>query len=360
MQAAVLYEPNTPLRIETFELPELGPDHVRVKLVASGVCHSDWHIIKGDWPHIPIPSILGHEGAGVVEEIGSAVTGIAVGDHVVLSWKRNCGLCEMCQKGFPNLCDEVPDDRTLPHVPGTGQRMRKLLGLGTFSTATVVPKDVVIPIDKAVPLAQAALIGCGVLTGVGAVINTAKVEPGASVAIFGCGGVGLNCIQGAVLAGAEPIIAIDLRANKLEMAKAFGATHTIDASREDPIDRVREITGGPGAHYAFEAIGLTGEPFRQAIECTRKRGVTVFVGHAPHNTPVDFDARLLMPEKMVIGSMYGTARPHVDIPRLIALYRAGKLKLDELVTKSFALDRVNEAFQALASGQVARSVLTLA
>ncbi len=224
----------------------------------------------------------------------------------------------------------------------------------------MVPQDVVIPIDKSVPLAQAALIGCGVLTGVGAVINTAKVEPGASVAVFGCGGVGLNCIQGAVLAGAEPIIAVDLRDNKLEMGRAFGATHTVNAGEEDPIERIREITGGKGAHYAFEAIGLTGEPFRQAIQCTRKRGVTVFVGHAPHHTPVDFDARMLMPEKSVIGSMYGTARPHVDIPRLIALYQRGRLKLDELVTRSYPLAEVNQAFEALSAGEVARSVLTLA
>jgi S-(hydroxymethyl)glutathione dehydrogenase / alcohol dehydrogenase len=359
MQAAVLYEPNTPLRIEEFELPELGPQHVRVKVVASGVCHSDWHVVKGEWPHVALPAILGHEGAGVVEAVGSAVSGIAVGDHVVLSWKRNCGLCEMCQKGFPNLCDEMPDAATLPRLAGDGRAINKLAGLGTFATATVVTQDVVIPIDKSVPLAQAALIGCGVLTGVGAVINTAQVEPGASVAIFGCGGVGLNCIQGAVLAGALPIIAVDLRANKLEMATAFGATHTVNAAEEDPIARIQAITGGPGAHYAFEAIGLTGEPFRQAIECTRKRGVTVFVGHAPQGTAVDFDARMLMFEKTVIGSMYGTARPHVDIPRLIALYQSGRLKLDELVTRTYPLAGINEAFEALGAGQVARSVLTI-
>jgi S-(hydroxymethyl)glutathione dehydrogenase / alcohol dehydrogenase len=360
MKAAVLYEPNTPLRIEEFDLPELAPEHVRVKLVASGVCHSDWHIVKGEWPHIPIPSVLGHEGAGVIEEVGAAVRDIAVGDHVVLSWKRNCGLCEMCQKGFPNLCDELPDERTFPRFKGSNRVMKKLLGLGTFSTETIVPQDVVIRIDREVPLPQAALIGCGVLTGVGAVINTAKVEPGASVAVFGCGGVGLNCIQGAVLAGATPIIAVDLRDNKLEMGRAFGATHAVNAANEDPVARIQEITGGPGAHYAFEAIGLTGEPFRQSIECTRKRGVTVFVGHAPHGTPVDFDARMLMFEKTVIGSMYGTARPHVDVPRLIALYRSGRLKLDELVTRTYPLEQVNDAFAALAEGQVARSVLAIA
>ena len=360
MRAAVLYQPNTALVIEEFDLPPTGPHHVRVGLVASGVCHSDWHIVKGEWPHIPIPTILGHEGAGVVEEVGAEVTGVAVGDHVVLSWKRNCGQCEMCQRGYPNLCDDVPDERTFPRFRGSDRTMRKLLGLGTFSTSTVVPQDVVIPIDQDVPLQQAALIGCGVMTGVGAVLNTARVEAGASVAVFGCGGVGLNCIQGAALAGAQPIIAVDLRANKLDMARLFGATHTVDASEVDPVERIRELTGGAGAHYAFEAIGLTGEPFRQSIECTRKRGVTVFVGHAPHSTPVDFDARMLMPEKMVIGSMYGTCRPRVDVPRLIGLYQAGKLKLDELVTRTYPLEQVNQAFAALAEGQVARSVLSMA
>jgi S-(hydroxymethyl)glutathione dehydrogenase/alcohol dehydrogenase len=181
-----------------------------------------------------------------------------------------------------------------------------------------------------------------------------------SVAVFGCGGVGLNCIQGAALAGAEPIIAVDLRDNTREMATRFGATHPVNAVDGDPVARIQEITGGPGVHYAFEAIGLVGEPFRQAIECTRKRGVTVFVGHAPHKTPVDFDARMLMPEKMVIGSMYGTCRPRVDVPRLIGLYQAGKLKLDELVTRTYPLAQVNEAFAALGEGQVARSVLTMA
>jgi S-(hydroxymethyl)glutathione dehydrogenase/alcohol dehydrogenase len=360
MRGAVLYEPNTALVIEEFDLPPTGPHHVRVRLVASGVCHSDWHIVKGEWPHIPIPTILGHEGAGIVEEVGAEVTGVTVGDHVVLSWKRNCGQCEMCQRGYPNLCDDVPDERTFPTFRGSDRSMRKLLGLGTFSTSTVVPQDVVIPIDKDVPLQQAALIGCGVMTGVGAVLNTARVAAGASVAVFGCGGVGLNCIQGAALAGAQPIIAVDLRANKLAMARLFGATHTVDASEVEPVERIRELTGGPGAHYAFEAIGLTGEPFRQSIECTRKRGVTVFVGHAPHSTPVDFDARMLMPEKTVIGSMYGTCRPRVDVPRLIGLYQAGKLKLDELVTRTYPLEQVNEAFTALAQGQVARSVLSMA
>jgi S-(hydroxymethyl)glutathione dehydrogenase/alcohol dehydrogenase len=359
MKAAVLYEVKTPLQIEEFDLPPVGPDQVLVRLVASGVCHSDWHVVKGDWPHIPIPAILGHEGAGVVEETGQAVTGVKTGDHVILTWKLSCGVCEMCQQGYPNLCDRPPDTRYLPRLRRTQEPMNKMVGLGTFGTYTVVPQEAVIPIDPDMPLEQASLLGCGVMTGVGAVINTAKVQPGRSVAVFGCGGVGLNCIQGAALAGAEPIIAVDILDNKLELSRLFGATHTINSAREDPVARIREISGGPGVHYAFEAIGLVSDPFVQTILCTRKRGVTVYVGHAPFNTPVALDARMLMHEKTVIGSYYGTARPHVDFPRLIKLYQAGKLKLDELVTRRYPLEQVNDAFQALANGEVARSVLTV-
>lgn len=359
MKAAVLYEAKTPLKVEDFDLPETGSGQVLVKLMASGVCHSDWHVAKGDWPHIPIPTILGHEGAGIVEEVGANVRGIQKGDHVVLTWKLSCGVCEMCQRGFPNLCDLPPDTSGLPRLRGTGQTMNKMVGLGTFGTYTLVSQESVVPIDKDVPLEQASLIGCGVMTGVGAIVNTAKVEPGCSVAVFGCGGVGLNCIQGAALVGAEPIIAVDILDNKLEMARLFGATHTVNASQEDPVARIQEISGGPGAHYAFEAIGLSGEPFVQSILCTRKRGMTVYVGHAPFNTPVALDARMLMHEKMVIGSYYGTARPHVDFPRLIKLYKTGKLKLDELVTRVYSLEEVNDAFEALAKGEVARSVLAL-
>jgi len=359
MKAAVLYDINTPLQIEQFDLPDIEDDQVRVRLVASGVCHSDWHVIKGEWLFVNLPTILGHEGAGVVEEIGSAVHNIKKGDHVVLSWKRNCGLCEMCQVGYPNLCDEPHDSRALPQFPDSDRTMDKFNGLGTFSTETIVPQDVVIPIDKEIPFSQAALVGCGVMTGVGAALNTANVQPGKSVAVFGCGGVGLNVIQGARIAGAEPIIAVDIMDRKLELGKQFGATHTVNSSQVDPVEAIRELTHGQGVHYAFEAIGLVGAPFKQSILCTRKRGVTVYVGHAPENTPVDFDARILMMEKTVIGSFYGTCRPRVDFPRLLNLYKAGKLKLDELVTRVYPLEEVNDAFVALGKGEVARSVLDL-
>ena len=359
MKAAVLYDINTPLQIEQFDLPNIEADQVRVRLMASGVCHSDWHVVKGEWPFVPLPTILGHEGAGVVEEVGPAVHTVKVGDHVVLSWKRNCGLCEMCQGGYPNLCDEPADQRGLPRFPGSARTMNKFNGLGTFATETIVPQDVAIAINKEIPLAQAALVGCGVMTGVGAALNTARVQPGKSVAVFGCGGVGLNVIQGAAIAGAEPIIAVDIMDNKLELGKQFGATHTVNSAQVDPVEAIRELTNGLGVHYAFEAIGLVPAPFKQAILCTRKRGITVYVGHAPENTPVDFDARMLMPEKLVIGSMYGTCRPRVDFPRLLNLYQAGKLKLDELVTRVYPLEGINEAFVALGKGEVARSVLDL-
>ena len=358
MKAAVLYEPETPLQMEQLDLNEPGPTEVLVKMMASGVCHSDWHVVKGEWSHMELPMILGHEGAGVVESVGPGVTSVKPGDHVILSWKTSCGLCEMCQKGWPNLCDNSPTVRSKPVVRATGAPMNQMIGLGTFGSYTVVPEVAAVRIDEDIPFPQAALVGCGVMTGVGAAITTAQVQPGSTVAVFGCGGVGLNCIQGAAIAGATSIIAVDLLESKLELGRQFGATDTVDASQVDPVERIRELTGGPGVHYAFEAIGLVEAPFVQSIQCTRKRGVTVWVGHAPTDTPVTIDARLLMPEKTIIASMYGSARPQIDFPRLLNLYKAGKLKLDELITRRFPVEEVNLAFEVLGRGEVARSVLT--
>ena len=357
MKAAVLYSPHTSLRIEELDLNEPGPGEVLVKMMASGVCHSDWHVVKGEWDHMPLPSVLGHEGAGVVEAVGPGVTNVKPGDHVVLSWKTSCGLCEMCQRGWPNLCDRSPAPSSKPSVRASGAAINQMAGLGTFGSYTAVPEVAAVPIDKDVPFAQAALVGCGVTTGVGAAINTASVQPGSTVAVFGCGGVGLNCIQGSAIAGATTIIAVDLLDNKLELGREFGATQVVNASREDVVERIRELTGGVGVHYAFEAIGLVEAPFVQSIRCTRKRGVTVWVGHAPNNTPVTIDARDLMQEKTVIGSMYGSARPQLEFPRLLDLYKAGRLKLDELITHRFPLEDVNSAFEVLGRGEAARSVL---
>jgi S-(hydroxymethyl)glutathione dehydrogenase/alcohol dehydrogenase len=358
MRAAVAYKPNTPLVFEEVELEKPGPTEVLVRLMASGVCHSDWHILKGEWGDALFPLILGHEGAGVVDTVGSDVRNVKPADHVILAWRSSCGICEMCQRGWPVLCNNSPTVHARPKVRGTTTTLAGAAGLGTFAGYALVPEVAAVKIDPDIPFAQASLVGCGVMTGVGAAINTAQVHPGSTTAVFGCGGVGLNVIQGCAIAGAETIIAVDMLDNKLEIAKSFGATHSVNAGREDPVERIRELTGGTGVHYAFEAIGLVPEPFLQSILCTRKRGVTTWVGHAPLNTPVTIDARALMPEKMVMGSMYGTARPHIDFPRLLNLYKAGKLKLDELITRRFKLEEADEAFAVLGRGEVARSVLT--
>ncbi|MCI0769336.1 MAG: Zn-dependent alcohol dehydrogenase [Chloroflexi bacterium] len=357
MKAAVLYEPKTPLKLVELDLDEPGPGEALVKIMSSGVCHSDWHVIKGDWGNIPMPCVLGHEGAGIVEAVGQGVSTVKTGDHVILSWMASCGTCESCQSGYPNLCQRPPAAQAKVRLKGESEALYQMAGLGTFSAYTVVPEVAAVPIDKSIPFPQAALVGCGVTTGVGAAINTARVGAGSTVAVFGCGGVGLNCIQGAVIAGAVQIIAVDMLDNKLDLGREFGATDTVNASREDPVARIKELTGGQGVHYAFEAIGLVAEPFVQSVLCTRRRGVTVWVGHAPLDTPVTIDARALILEKTIIASMYGSARPHVDFPKILSLYKAGKLKLDELITRRFDLKDINVAFDLLARGEVARSVI---
>ena len=358
IRGAVLYEYNEPVVVEEMELGDPGQGEVLVEMRASGVCHSDWHVVKGEWWDIPAPVILGHEGAGVVASVGPGVTNLAEGDHVILSWMPSCGMCEACQIGRPNVCYSQPRSKATAHVGRTEQDVPFLSGLGTMSTHSIVSEMSAVPIDREMPFPQASLVGCGVTTGVGAAINTARVQPGSTVAVFGAGGVGLSVMQGASIAGATTIIAVDLLDNKLEMARRFGATDVVNASDTDPVEAIRDLTGGLGVHYAFEAIGLVAEPFVQAIHATRSRGMAVWVGHAPLKTAVTMDARDLMWEKTVIGSMYGSARPHIDFPRLIALYNSGRLKLDELITRSFPVEEVNEAFRVLGEGEVARSVLT--
>ena len=358
MKAAVLYEYRSPLKIEEVELNEPSTGEVMVKIIASGVCHSDWHVVKGDIPTIQIPSILGHEGSGIVEAVGPGVTTLKLGDHVVLTWKPGCGKCAYCQQGWPAVCELFPTVRSRPSIRSTGTKVNQMVGLGSFGSSTVVPELAAVPIDKDIPFPQAALIGCAVTTGVGAVINTARVQSGTSVAVFGCGGVGLNCIQGADLAGATTIIAVDLRENKLEMAREFGATHTINASNDDPVERIIDLTGGEGAQYAFEAIGLAPDPYVQSVLCTRRRGLTVWVGVPPEGMNVTINAKALFHEKMVMGSYYGSSRPRIDFGRISSLYKAGKLKLDELISRTFQIEEINTAFKALDQGQVARGVIS--
>ncbi len=359
MKAAVLYAPNEPFAVQDVELAEPRPDEVLVRVAASGVCHSDLHIVEGAIPY-PMPVVLGHEGAGIVERVGPAVTSVKPGDHVITLFVPVCGRCYHCSVGRPNLCAgfRVP--------PGTlGDATRRLTRDGreinhfafcsTFAEFAVVPQGGVVKVRADAPLDKICLIGCGVMTGVGAAINTAKVRPGSTCVVIGCGGVGLNIIQGARLAGAARIIAIDVLPFKLELAQAFGATHVIDASKDDVTVCVRELSRR-GADYAFEAIGKT-ETIELAYALTGRGGTTVVVGLARPGDCISIPANQFMQEKSLVGSAYGSARPHADMPALVDLYMEGRLKLDELVTRTYALDEIDAAFEALRQGQVARGVI---
>lgn len=362
-RAAVLRAYDAPLTVEEIALDDPGPGEVVVRLAASGVCHSDLHMTSGVFKS-PLPVVLGHEGAGVVERVGPHVSGVAHGDHVVLNWIPNCGRCRFCAAGRPGLCTnrrgvERSAETERPRLhDAEGQGLRQLLDTAAFAERVLVREEGAIPIDPAVPLEVAALVGCGVLTGVGAVARTARVEPGATVAVFGAGGVGLNVIQGAVLAGAARIIAVDLRPAALELARRFGATDALDASDPqvgDPARAVRRMTGG-GVDYSFEVVGLP-ETIAQAWESLAPGGRAVVVGLTPQSSRVTLRADFLS-EKALLGCIFGSSIPRVDVPRTLALYRAGRLKLDELITRRYPLDEVNNALAAVRSGASGRGILT--
>ncbi|MDZ4279123.1 MAG: Zn-dependent alcohol dehydrogenase [Dehalococcoidia bacterium] len=352
MKAAVLREQKQPLVIEEVTLDDPGPGQVLVKTAAAGVCHSDLHFIEGLWP-IPTPVVLGHEAAGVVEAAGPGVTYVEPGDHVILLFVPFCGSCRYCTTGRPNLC---PEGRTWGQTVHIGdQAVAPFLSMSSFAEYMVVPQNGLVKIRKDVPLDRAALVGCGVMTGIGAVINTAKVEPGSKCVVIGTGGVGLNVIQGCALAGAERIIAVDINPNKLEMAREFGATHFVDASKEDPIAKVKELTDG-GPEYAFEVIGLP-QAATQAFDMVRPGGEAIVVGMMPMGSEITVSGPAFLAEKVLRGCVYGSARPRYDMPRILDLYMAGKLKLDELVSRTYPLDGINDAFDAMKNGEVARSVI---
>ena len=358
MRAAVLHEQHTPIRVEDLDLDGPGEGEVRVKVVGGGICHSDYHRVDGHTATDTFPLVMGHEGSGRVQEIGPGVADLAPGDHVIFSLTPQCGHCSYCASGRPNLCN---GHSNTSRGPDTGSRFSKdglhyHHGLATFAEQTVVRAGSLVKIGKDVPLEKACLIGCGVMTGVGAVINRAKVETGSTVAIFGCGGVGLNVVQGAVLAAASKIVAVDTVDFKLEKAEDLGATHFVNASKEDPVRRVLEITDG-GADYAFEVIGFP-QVVRQAFESLREGGTAVMVGVPPHGADISIPARSLFRDRALLGTFYGTARPRVDFPWLLELYADGRLKLDELITRYRPLEEINQAFEDMNNGVVARSILT--
>lgn len=362
-QAAVLFEVGKKLELCEVDVQAPGPGEVLVRMAAGGVCHSDLHVMTG---HLTaaLPAVLGHEGAGVVAEVGAGVTSVKPGDHVIPLWRMSCGACEYCSDGRPALCPDGTQIRMTGRLlDGTtrfsrqGREIKHFAGVSSFSQYSVIPEKGVLRIPDDFPLERAALLGCGVITGVGAVVNAARVKPGSSVVVFGTGGVGLNVVQGAVIAGAEKIIAVDLLDRKLEYATQFGATHTVNASTGDPVERVRALTRGRGVDYAFEVVGLPAV-MRQAFDCLAKRGMAVVVGVAPMATEVAVPVMsLVFEERVLTGSVYGSSRPRIDIPMLMDLYRAGKLKLDELLTRTYPFGEINEAYAALERGEVARSVV---
>ena len=359
-KAALCRAHNTPVVIEpvTVDGPKRG--EVMVKLGACGVCHSDLSAITGTIA-LPLPLVLGHEGAGVVEEAGEGVSGLMKGDHVIFSFIYMCGRCRFCVSGRPVLCLEQGKALTTP-LEGTprvrdarGQPLNIFSGCGSMAEYATVSAENLIKIDPKIPLDCAALVGCGVTTGVGAVFNTAKVEPGSSVAVFGCGGVGLSVIQGARIAGAEKIIAIDTLQPKLEMAKRFGATDSI-LFTEDPTKALKKMTGG-GPDYAFECVG-PGELAAAAYRAIRRGGLAVVVGVAkPSDSTSVRTMTLPFEEKTLTGSYFGSCVPRVDFPRMLSLYMAGKLKLEELITRRYPIDEAPQAFADLQAGKNARGVI---
>jgi S-(hydroxymethyl)glutathione dehydrogenase/alcohol dehydrogenase len=363
MKAAVCYQRNEPVRVDDVKLDEPRGGEVRVRLSGAGVCHSDLSFVQGILRG-KLPCVLGHEGAGVVEEVGEGVTRVSPGDKVVLSWVTPCGQCFFCRIGKPHLCElgerinktnRMPDGTTRVHKDQL--ELNVFSALGTMAEHAVVPANALIKLPRDAPLDRCVLLSCAVMTGVGAVLNTAQVTPGSCVAVFGVGGVGLNAIQGAVIAGAERIIAVDTQPKKLEMARVFGATDAVDAAKLDPVQAIRDLTEGRGADYAFEAIGRK-ETIEQAYAATRKAGTCVVIGLGNIKDSIALNVFMLpLLEKRLLGSWYGSANVHVDVPRLYALYREGRLKLDELVTRTYSLEQVNEAFADMTAGVNARGVI---
>jgi len=363
-RAAVLTGLDEPLAIRddvVVEAPHAG--EIRIRVAACGVCRSDLSMQDGTMP-IPMPAVLGHEASAVVEEVGEGVTDLAPGDHVVVSWVPQCGDCFFCRRGQAHLCQAA--DVLLagglldgaPRLRLDGAPLFQMSGAGAFSDETVIPVDAAVKVPDDVPLDVAALLGCAVLTGVGAALNTATIRRGDTVAVVGCGGVGLNIVQGAQIAGAEVIVAVDVSPAKLATAEAFGATHTVDASRVDPANAVRDLTGQRGADVAFEALGH-GRTIEQTVDMTRRGGQAILVGIPRLDVMLTLPAMLgvILQERAIKGCWYGSSDIRRDVPRLVDLYREGRLRLDELVSRRIDLSEVNQALEAMKAGEVIRSVI---
>ena len=363
-RGAVLHAVNQPIAIESLDLEPPRAGEVLVRVGAAGVCHSDWNLVTGATAH-PLPVLLGHEGAGEVVEVGPGVMRTRAGDHVALNWAPNCGHCFFCLNGSPSLCDAYLEpiwagtmmDGTT-RVSLAGQPVFQYTALGCFSEWIVVPEACCVPLPHAVPLPVAALIGCAVTTGVGAVLRTAAVPPGSSVAILGAGGVGLSMVLGAVLSGASRIIVVDVVEAKAEVAQALGATDFVLAG-PDAVGEIRALTAGRGVDYAFEAVGRP-DVQEVCLAVTRPGGTIVLAGLAPMGSSTDLPGALITrQEKTVKGSYYGSSVPARDFPFYADLYLRGRLDLDKLITRTYRLDEVNQAYAQMLAGEAARGVILM-
>jgi len=360
MRAAVLNQIPGSLEVKEVRLGSLGPKEVLVKVVGSGLCRSDLHMMDGTHK-LTVPAVLGHEGAGIVDEVGSEVTYVKPGDHVIACASACCGNCEMCLTGHYSMCD----NRQTFQRPATspprletldGKPLTQYVNQAAFAEYMLIHENSLVKIRDDMPLELAGPVGCGVSTGIGAVINTAKVAPGTTVAIIGCGGVGLSAVAGARIAGAGRIIAVDTVPSKLELARKFGATDVIDASKKDVVKAVQDLTRGQGVDYSFEVVGLK-KTMEQAFQILRKGGVATIVGSAADTVKIELTAFHLLYERRIQGTNMGSIRPRVDIPRYVDMYMQGRLDLETLVSRKISLDDINAGFEAMKSGEVARSVI---
>jgi S-(hydroxymethyl)glutathione dehydrogenase/alcohol dehydrogenase len=361
MKAAVFRKTHAPLTIESVEIDKPWGREVLVRTVATGVCHSDLHVVDGlgRWP-LDRGIVLGHEGAGVVEAVGSDVTTLRPGDHVVACLSGFCGACAQCLDGHPNLCTGglvTRADSAAPRLSQGGAPLRQFIGIASYAERMLLHENSVVKIEPDLPLDRAALVGCGVLTGVGAALRTSGLEAGQTVAVFGCGGVGLAIVQGARIGGARQIIGVDVFDSKLEMAKRVGATHVVNSAQDDPVKAIRALTKNAGVDHAFEAVG-NAKLVRQAIESLAIRGTATIVGVLPPDATIEFPWMAIRPECKVQTSRMGSNRFRMDIPLYLEFYRQGRLLLDEMVSRRGRLEDINEAFRAMKAGEVARTVLT--
>ncbi len=362
MKAAVCYEFGKPLVIEdvVIDPPQAGEVKIQIKAVA--ICHSDVHLVRGDWKNWSSnpPVIAGHEGAGVVVEVGAGVTHVKAGDPVVVSLLRACGRCFYCTSGAPFMCEgkfALQREHRLHNA--TGADIQQGISTGAFAEYVVVDQSQVVGLPADMPLDRACLLSCGVITGYGAAVNTTQITPGSSVVVIGAGGVGLNAIQGAHLSGAHPIIAVDVLDNKLAAAKTFGATHTLNGKQDDVVAEIRKLTGGRGADYALVTVGHPAA-LEQSLRFVRRNGTIVSVGMPSTGAAASFSmGDFTYSGQHLVGSNVGSTRLNVDIPRLVALYQSGRLKLDELITNRYPLEKINDAIESMERGEALRNVIIL-